>query len=183
MTAEVLADRREHLDALVEELQRAWDHTDRLWSDLDDEALRWRPNETSSAIGWHLGHQAAVAHFTVRNLLAAEPSPDAELDALMDSATPEPQRGALPDSQRLRRYRTDVAARVLTRVDDVRSGDVGAPGQLVVVACTVVTALVNHEYQHDQWIGEVRARDLGLALPARPSSPLLTELDGYPVLA
>ena len=29
----------------------------------------------------------------VRNLLAAEPSPDAELDPLMDSATPEAARG------------------------------------------------------------------------------------------
>lgn len=173
----------EHLDALVEALRRAWEYTDALWSDLDVTALDWRANEDSSAIGWHLGHQAAVAHFTVRNLLAAEPSPDPELDALMDSATPERNRGALPDPDRLRRYRTQVAERVLARVDDVRSGDVGAPDQLVVVACTVVTALVNHEYQHDQWIAEVRERDLGLALPERPSSPLLTELDGYVVLA
>jgi hypothetical protein len=58
--------------------------------------VTWPPKENSSAIGWHLGHQAHVAHFMIRNLTAAEPSPDPELDALMDSAQPERFRGALP---------------------------------------------------------------------------------------
>ena len=40
----------------------------------------------------------------IRNLTAAEPSPDPELDALMDSAHPERFRGALPTVERL----TDV---------------------------------------------------------------------------
>ena len=170
------------LDDLVDELHRAWAHTDALWLDLDEDEVSWRPHERSSAIGWHLGHQAAVAHFMVRNLLAAEPSPDAELDVLMDSATPEAARGELPDVDRLHRYRTAVADRVIARVDDVRTGNVGAPGQLSMVAAGVVRALVNHEYQHDQWIAEVRARDLGKSLPEVPVSPMLTVVDGYPVL-
>jgi hypothetical protein len=170
------------LDELVEELHRAWAFTDALWLDLTDEEVRRRPNENSSAIGWHLGHQAAVAHFMVRNLLAAEPSPDAELDALMDSATPEPARGELPDGARLLRFRAAVSERVMVRVDAIRSGDVGAPEQLSVVAAGLVRALVNHEYQHDQWIGEVRSGEFGRSLPPRPVSPLLTVLDGYAVL-
>jgi hypothetical protein len=170
------------LGDLVADLRRAWAFTDALSLDLSDDELRWRPNENSSAIGWHLGHQAAVAHFMVRNLLAAEPSPDPELDTLMDSATPEPARGELPDRERLVRYRSAVSERVLVRVETIRSGDVGAPAQLAVVAAGLVRALVNHEYQHDQWIGEVRSRDLGLPLPATPVSPLLDVLDDYPVL-
>jgi len=171
------------LDVLVEELHRAWAHTDALWLDLDDDQLRWRPSEHSSAIGWHLGHQAAVAHFMVRNLLAAEPSPDPELDSLMDSATPEPARGGLPDAARLGRYRSAVADRVIARVDAIRVGEVGAPAQLSVVAAGLVRAVVNHEYQHDQWIAEVRSRDLGAPTVPAPVSPNLTVLDGYTVIA
>jgi hypothetical protein len=183
VTGPAAEDRHARLDALVAELRRAWAHTDALWCDLDDEALAWRPHEQWSPIAWHLGHQASVAHFMVRNLLAAEPSPDPALDEVFDSATPERERGAVPDAARLGEFRSRVADRVLARVDDVRAGRVGAPSQLVVVATTVVTALVNHEYQHDQWIGEVRSGELGLALPERPVSPLLTEIDGYFVVA
>ena len=75
-----------------------------------------------------------------------------------------------------------VSDRVMTRVDAIRAGAVGAPAQLSVVAAGLVRALVNHEYQHDQWIGEVRSGELGRALPSPPTSRLLTELDGYPVL-
>jgi len=170
------------LDIAVGELQRAWAHTDALWLDLDDDGLRWRPHAEASAIGWHLGHQAAVGHYMVRNLLAAEPSPDPGLDRLMDSVTPEPDRGDLPSRQRLADYRSAVAGRIMARVDDVRAGRVGAPGQLRMVATTLVTALVNHEYQHDQWIAEVRSQDLGKQLPAPPGSPWLTTVDGYVVL-
>ncbi|HYN31785.1 MAG TPA: DinB family protein [Ilumatobacteraceae bacterium] len=170
------------LDDLVTELHRAWAFTDALWLDLTDAEVRWRPNENSSAIGWHLGHQAAVAHFMVRNLLAAEPSPDPELDALMDSSTPEPDRGGLPDPERLARYRSQVCERVIVRVDAIRAGEVGAPEQLSVVAAGLVRALVNHEYQHDQWIAEVRSRDLGHLLPTSPVSTHLTMLDGYTIL-
>ncbi len=51
----------------------------------------------------------------VRNLTAAEPSPDAELEPLMDSATPERIRGDLPDLRRLADFRAQVAERVHAR--------------------------------------------------------------------
>ena len=170
------------IGGLLEEYERALDHTEHLWSDLSVAEVHWRPHERSSGIGWHLGHQAAVAHFMIRNLTAAEGLIDPPLDSLMDSATPEAARGGLPGAERLHRYRTAVADRVIARVDDVRTGNVGAPGQLSMVAAGVVRALVNHEYQHDQWIAEVRAGDLGKSLPAVPVSPMLTVVDGYPVL-
>jgi hypothetical protein len=47
------------------------------------------------------------------------------------------------------------------------------------VARTLLVALVNHEYQHDKWIGEVRSEAHGRALPPVPTSPFLTVLDGY----
>jgi hypothetical protein len=168
--------------ALLVEYERALDFTDRLWSDLSTDEVHWRPDERASAIGWHLGHQAAVAHFLIRNLTAAEPMIDPPLDALMDSATPEPARGALPTPDHLRRYREAVAARVRARIGDIVAGEVGAPEQLAVVAVAVMTAIVNHEYQHDQWVGEVRERSLGRPLPARPTSPRLSTVDGYLVL-
>ena len=167
---------------LLVEYQRALDHTDRLWTDLTPDELHWRPHEQSSAIGWHLGHQAAVAHFMIRNLLAAEPLLDPELDALMDSATPEEQRGALPSPDRLGGYRDAVAVRVRERIGAVEHGEVGAPNQLRPIACGALRAIINHEYQHDQWIGEVREQDLGRTLPDRPTSPWLTTLDGYILL-
>lgn len=168
---------------LLGEYERSLDHTASLWSDLSEEEVRWRPHEEFSAIGWHLGHQAAIAHFMVRNLTAAEPSPDPELDALMDSATAEAERGDLPTIERLGAYRNAVADRVRFRIGNIASGDVGAPAQLDVIARTLLVAVVNHEYQHSQWIGEVRQRDLGHETPAHPTSPLLTEIDGYCVLA
>ncbi len=182
------AARRAHLDQLLAEYDRALEHTDALWGDLDDDALRWRPHADFSPIAWHLGHQAAVAHFMVRNLTAAEPSPDPALDALMDSATPERDRGAvdgvevLPDRRRLRTYRDRVAERTRHHVHRIAEGEVGAPSQLLVIAVGLITAIVNHEYQHGQWIGEVRRDHLGLDLPAAPTSPLLSQIDGYTVL-
>jgi len=170
------------IDELILELRRAWAYTDELWTDLTDDELHWRPNEKSSAIGWHLGHQAAVAHFMVRNLLAAEVSPDPALDTVMDSATSEPNRGDLPNADRLGAYRSDVAGRVLVRVEDIQRGSVGAPEQLLVVAAGLVRALVNHEYQHDQWIAEVRSHELGKLCPERPESSLLGVIDGYLIL-
>jgi len=170
------------IEQLLDEYERALDHTASLWHDLTADQVHWRPDKESSAIGWHLGHQAAVAHFMIRNLTAAEPSIDGELDALMDSATPEPERGMLPALDRLGSYRSAVADRVRFRIGNIASGDVGAPIQLDVIARTLLVAIVNHEYQHAQWIREVRERDLGRPLPPRPTSPLLTELDGYCVL-
>lgn len=171
------------IDQLLAEFDRALAYTDSLWQDLTVDEVHWRPHDNASAIGWHLGHQAAVSHYMVRNLTAAEPPLDAELDRLMDSATPEPDRGTLPDLDRLRTYRDSAAERLRYRMRTIERGDVGAPAQLAVVARLLITAVVNHEYQHSQWIGEVRSRDLGHALPDRPTSNLLTTIDGYLALA
>lgn len=164
---------------LLVEYDRARAYTDQLWRDLSVEQVHWRPDQDSSAIGWHLGHQAHVAHFMVRNLTAAEPSPDPDLDVLMDSATPEPNRGDLPGLGRVREFRSVVAERVHVRMRAIDDGRVGAPAQLRIVAQHLLVTLINHEYQHDRWIGEVRSRDLGLALPADPDSDRLVGVDGY----
>ncbi len=164
------------------EYERALAYTESLWADLTVDEVRWRPHPDSSAIGWHLGHQAAVSHYMVRNLTAAEPSLDPQLDALMDSATAEHQRGDLPGLEVLRDFRASTAERLRVRIGDIADGNVGAPRQLERIACGLVVAVTNHEYQHSQWIGEVRSRDLGHALPERPESPLLAEIDGYLVV-
>lgn len=167
---------------LLREYDRARAYTDQLWRDLSADEIRWRPHDNFSAIGWHLGHQAHVAHFMIRNLTAAEPSPDPELDPVMDSANPEPNRGDLPDPTRLADFRARVADSVHTRVGAIRDRRVTAPHQLTVVAQCLLTALINHEYQHDRWIGEVRLGDLGHSLPEQPTSDLIRELDGYLVV-
>jgi hypothetical protein len=172
----------QELKALLTEYDRARAYTDDLWTDLTPDEVVWRPHEDSSAIGWHLGHQAHVAHFMIRNLTAAEPSPDPALDALMDSANPEKFRGALPTVERLATFRDTVAERVHARIGAIAAGEVGAPAQMAIVATHLLTALVNHEYQHDQWIGEVRAADLGHPLPDDPRSDRLSRVDGYLVL-
>ena len=169
------------LRALLDDYQDALAYTDRLWGDLSDHDVTWRPNERSSAIGWHLGHQAAVAHFMIRNLTAAEPSPDAELEGIMDSATDEHDRGHLPDLRRLAAYRSAVRERVRHRIGAIEQGDVGAPAHLHFIAINLLVAVINHEYQHDKWIGEVRTH-LGHALPAAPLSSRLTTVDGYLLL-
>ncbi|WP_028803752.1 DinB family protein [Streptomyces sp. 142MFCol3.1] len=170
------------IDALLREYDRARAYTDDLWKDLTPDEVTWRPNENSSAIGWHLGHQAHVAHFMVRNLTAAEPSPDPELDGLMDSANPEKFRGALPSVQRLTAFRDTVAERVHARMRAIASGSVAAPEQLTIVGAHLLTVLINHEYQHDQWIGEVRADNLGHPLPPDPEADQVRRLDGYLVI-
>ncbi|GGV87700.1 hypothetical protein GCM10015535_37420 [Streptomyces gelaticus] len=170
------------IDALLREYDRARAYTDDLWKDLAPDEVTWRPHENSSAIGWHLGHQAHVAHFMVRNLTAAEPSPDPELDGLMDSANPEKFRGALPTIERLTAFRDTVAERVHARMRAIASGNVTAPEQLTIVASHLLTALINHEYQHDQWISEVRADNLGHPLPPDPEGDCVRRLDGYLVV-
>jgi DinB superfamily len=167
---------------LLAEYDRARAYTDELWRDLSTEELHWRPAEDFSPIGWHLGHQAHVAHFMVRNLTAAEPSPMPDLDGVMDSANPEKLRLPLPAPARLGEFRDTVAERVHARLEAIGAGDVGAPAQLRIVAQTLLTAIINHEYQHDRWIGEVRERDLGHALPDSPGSDRLRTVDGYLVV-
>ncbi len=167
---------------LLAEYDRARAYTDDLWRDLSADEVVWRPDESSSAIGWHLGHQGHVAHFMVRNLTAAEPSPDPELDELMDSSYPEKFRGALPTVERLALYRDTVAERVHARLGDIAGRRVSSPDQMTVVGTHLLTALINHEYQHDQWIGEVRSRDLGHPLPDDPVTDAVRRIDGYLVL-
>lgn len=170
---------RMRLQDLLVEYDRALAYTDGLFRDLTVEEVHWRPSPDSSAIGWHLGHQPAVAHFMVRNLTAAEPSFDSGLDRLMDAATTEPDRGDLPGLDRLVRYRDDVAERVRFRVGNIDRGDVGAPDQLKRIAENMLIAIINHEYQHSKWVGEVRTEQFGHALPDSPLSDLVTEVEGY----
>ncbi|TCC36621.1 DinB family protein [Kribbella speibonae] len=170
------------LPELLAEYDRARAYTDELWRDLTADEVVWRPEPDFSAIGWHLGHQAHVAHFMIRNLTAAEPSPAPELDGVMDSANPEQFRGALPTVSRLATFRSTVAERIHARVGDIAAGRVGAPDQLTIIAGHLVTAIVNHEYQHDQWISEVRSQRLGHALPDAPECDRLSRVDGYLVL-
>ncbi|MDF1605861.1 DinB family protein [Nocardioides sp. YIM 152315] len=165
------------------EYDRARAYTDELWRDLTPDEVIWRPHQHSSAIGWHLGHQAHVAHFMVRNLTAAEPSPAPELDGLMDSANPETFRGSLPTVERLLQFRETVADRVHARLGAIASKQVGAPQQMAVVGWHLLAALVNHEYQHDQWIAEVRSEQLGHDLPDDPVAGTVRRIDGYLVLA
>lgn len=145
---------------------------------LEAEQIAWRPNENSSAIGWHLGHQAAVNHFMVRNLTAAEPTFNADFDALFDSANPEPSRGDLPSIDDITHYRALVAKSTWTTIERIRAGNVGAPRQLVVVAELLLRALVNHEYQHAAWILEVRDTMTDIP-PPRPTSDRVRLIDGY----
>ena len=170
------------ISELLGEYDRALAYTDELWNDLTAEEVQWRESDDSSAIGWHLGHQPAVAHYMVRNLTAAEPPLDPELDRLMDSATPEHDRGVLPDLSTLRSYRDEVAERVRFRIGNINSGTVGAPVQLRVIAHTLMIAVINHEYQHDKWIGEVRSGVHGRDLPPNPTSERLTTIEGYLVV-
>lgn len=167
---------------LLAEYDRALSYTADLWSDLSVGEVHWRADENASAIGWHLGHQPAVAHFMVRNLTAAEPPIDEDLDAMMDSATPETDRGVLPDLATLGDYRDAVAERLRFHIGNIESGNVGAPAQLRIIAKTLLVAVINHEYQHDKWIGEVRAETHGKDLPPDPSSDLLSTVDGYLVV-
>ncbi len=167
------------LTQLLAEYDRALDYTSDLAADLTPHEISWRQDENSSAIGWHLGHQPAVAHFMVRNLTAAEPSIDVELDQLMDSATEERHRGNLPEVDRLWDYRNTVAERVRFRIGNIDDGNVGAPAQLRQIAHTLLVAVINHEYQHSKWIGEVRVETHGKDLPETPTSAFLSTVEGY----
>jgi hypothetical protein len=53
---------------------------------------------------------------------------------------------------------------------------------MTVVGTHLLTTLINHEYQHDQWIGEVRSRNLGHRLPDDPTTDAIRRIDGYLVL-
>lgn len=148
---------------------------------LTDDQCAWRPNEQSSGLGWHLGHQAAVNHYMVRNLTAAEPSFNQSFDALFDSATDEAQRGDLPPMEQVLAFRSEVAGSTKSIIHRIASGDVGAPRQLATIADGLLRAVINHEYQHNTWVLEVR-NEIGETLtPAKPSDNVL-DIEGYWVL-
>lgn len=149
---------------------------------LSAEQIAWRPNENSSAIGWHLGHQGAVNHYMVRNLTAAEVTFDEAFDKVFDSATPEPYRGELPALDEIVAYRQAIAdstAGVITRIGN---GDVGAPTQLERVARRLMCSVIDHEYQHAKWVGEVRDSLIETFAPM-PQSNRLIDVDGYWMIA
>ncbi len=115
------------LDDLVDELDLARRYTAELVDGLTPEQIVWRPHDNSSAIGWHLGHQAAVCHYMVRNLTAAEPPIDRHFDVLFDSATPEPVRSPLPPVSAIVEYRDAVAASASATLARITQRRVGAP--------------------------------------------------------
>src|SRR5262249_39245249 len=58
-----------NLEMLRDEYDRARRYTQSLYADLPEADVQWRPAPKSSGISWHLGHQAVVNHFLLRNLL------------------------------------------------------------------------------------------------------------------
>lgn len=166
------------LDALLVEYAAAQDYSLELVDGLDDAQIAWRPNENSSAIGWHLGHQAAVNHYLVRNLTAAEVTFDGDFDRVFDSATPEPDRGTLPPLDAIISYRQAIARSTVRVINRIADGDVGAPDQLQLIAQGMVIAIINHEYQHAKWIDEVSATMSERPTPV-PNSNRLHQVDGY----
>jgi hypothetical protein len=71
---------------------------------------------------------------------------------------------------------------VQVRIHDIDHGRVGAPNQLRIVAGHLLVVLINHKYQHDQWISEARQDQLGRGAPPRPASDRGGEIDGYTVI-
>lgn len=169
----------------VDRLRREYDlsrrYTCSLYEDLSAADIRWRPAPKSSAIGWHLGHQAAVNHYMIRNLLDAEASLDPQLDALFDSANPEERRGNLPALATILDYRDTIAQRTHDRFDAIVSGERAAKQQLRQVLMPIMAAIINHEYQHDCWIREMRTA-LGHDKTDQVFSTMVVQLDGYWVL-
>ncbi len=166
------------LSVLLNEYDLSTSYSLALVEGLDSDNLHWRPDENSSAIAWHLGHQGAVGHFMLRNLTAAEVSFNKDFDAVFDSATPEPGRGSLPPIDEIIGYRRSVSESVHSVIGRIDAGDVGAPEQLHLIATGLMCAVVNHEYQHAKWVGEVRDTMIDTPLPT-PGSDRLIDVDGY----
>jgi hypothetical protein len=166
---------------LRDEYDLARRYTQSLYADLGEAEVQWRPGPKSSGIAWHLGHQAAVNHFLLRNLLAAEPSLNPQFDALFDAANPEENRGSLPPLAEILAYREAVARRTHTHVDALLTGRQPSAQQLTHVIGSLLVSLINHEYQHDCWVREVRAM-LGRTQPDTVRSSQVQQVDGYWVL-
>lgn len=169
------------LDQLREEYDLARGYTQRLYEGLPEAEVLWRPAVNSSGIGWHLGHQAVVNHFMIRNLLDAEISLNPAFDALFDAANPEANRGDLPPLVDIVAYRNAIAERTHTRIDAILKGERSASKQLAHVLGPILLGIIHHEYQHDCWIGEMRAT-LGHGGPPEVLSKRVQQVDGYWVL-
>jgi hypothetical protein len=170
-----------NLEMLRDEYDQARRYTQSLYADLPEADIQWRPAPKSSGIGWHLGHQAAVTHFLLRNLLAAEPSLNPQFDTLFDASTPEEQRGRLPSLSAILAYRETVARRTHAHIDALLTGTHPAAQQMTYVMGPLLVNLTNHEYQHDCWVREMRVL-LGHATPETVFSSRVRQVDGYWVL-
>ena len=170
------------LVSLREEYELAQRYTHSLYADLSASETHWRPEPRSSSIAWHLGHQAMVTHLLLRNLIAGEPSLNPDFDLLFDAARPQEQRGDLPSLAAIIAYRAAVAERMHTHFRTVldRQGAVAhdAAQQVARILVPIVVSLINHEYQHDCWIREMRAL-LHRDMPDHIFSQRVTQQDGY----
>ena len=170
-----------NLEMLRDEYDQARRYTHSLYADLSEADVQWRPAPKSSGIGWHLGHQAAINHFLLRNLLAAESSLNPQFDALFDASIPEEQRWQLPALSAIVTYREAVARRTHAHIHTLLAGTRPAAQQAMHAMGPLLVSLINHEYQHDCWVREVRAL-LGHDTPNRAFSRRVRQMDGYWVL-
>jgi hypothetical protein len=170
-----------NLAMLRDEYDLARRYTQSLYADLPEAAIHWRPAPQSSGIGWHLGHQAAVNYFLVRNVLAAEPSLNPQFDALFDAVKPEEQRGTLPPLHAILTYREAITRRTHAHIEAVSAGTRPAAQQATYALGVLLVSLINHEYQHDCWVREMRAL-LGREIPDVVWSRAVRQVDGYWVL-
>lgn len=171
------------MDLLIlrDEYDLARRYTQRLYEDLSAAEVQWRPTPKSSGIAWHLGHQAAINHFLLRNLINAEPSLNPEFDALFDAANPEEQRGNLPPLTQIIAYREAIAQRTHAHLEALLSGTHPGTEQILHAIGPILVSLINHEYQHDCWVREVRTT-LGHAKPDPVLSSRVQQVGAYWVL-
>ena len=167
-----------NLVMLRDEYDLARRYTQSLYADLPEAAVHWRPAPQSSGIGWHLGHQAAVNHFFMRNVLAAEPSLNPQFDALFDAVKPEEQRGTLPPLHAILTYREAIARHTHAHIEAVLAGTRPAAQQATYTLGALLVSLINHEYQHDCWVRQMRGL-LGRETPDVGFSRHVRQVDGY----
>ncbi len=170
------------LATLRDEYYLARRYTQSLYEDLSDFEVYWRPASKCSSIAWHLGHQAMVTHLLLRNLIAGEPSDNPQFDLLFDAARPQEQRGDLPALADIVAYRETMAARTHAHLATVLEGNRtvahDAAQQVARILVPIVMSLINHEYQHDCWIREMRA-GLKRDKPDAILSQRVVQRDGY----
>ena len=170
------------LNILRDEYDLARRYTHSLYEDLSEADVQWRPVPKSSSIAWHLGHQAAAAHALVRNFIEAEASLNPRFDVLFDAANPQENRGDLPPLAEIVTYRGAVTQRLHVHfaalLEGGRPAAHAATQQLGRIIVPIVLALINHEYQHDCWIREMRVQ-LGHAQPDEVFSSRAQQVDGY----